>query len=102
MPSRSLCGNVFFLCLEVDKTPTQVQNIHNILAAAASRFTPKHLDRLFELIRMSWDSAPDSYREKLLHLIGRIGKDDRTGKTAIKVQDNKQSHSLHMWFAVNL
>lgn len=29
--------------------------------------------------------ASDRYREKLLELIGKIGKDDRQGKTASKV-----------------
>ena len=33
----------------------------------------------------SWDTASDRYREKLLELIGKIGKDDRQGKTASKV-----------------
>ena len=30
--------------------------------------------------------ASDRYREKLLELIGKIGKDDRQGKTASKVR----------------
>ena len=35
----------------------------------------------------SWESAPDRYREKLLQLIGKIGKDDVQGKTATKVRE---------------
>ena len=30
--------------------------------------------------------SSDRYREKLLELIGKIGRDDRTGKTASKVK----------------
>ena len=34
----------------------------------------------------SWEtSASDRYREKLLELIGKIGRDDRQGKTASKI-----------------
>lgn len=40
---------------------------------------------LFCFYPQSWESAPDRYREKLLELIGKIGKDDRQGKTATKV-----------------
>ena len=40
----------------------------------------------FSLSFQSWEKASsDRYREKLLGLIGKIGKDDRTGKTASKV-----------------
>ena len=35
----------------------------------------------------SWESAPDRYRENLLQLIGKIGKDDVQGKTATKVRE---------------
>lgn len=84
----------------------QIENVHGILAAAASRCTSHHLDHLFQLISQvcellvllnnfvwlrllfiiqSWEMASDRYREKLLELIGKIGKDDRQGKTASKV-----------------
>ena len=87
--------------------PNQIENVHGILAAAASRCTSHHLDHLFQLISQvctrsstctsvmehdwidcflqSWEMASDRYREKLLELIGKIGKDDRQGKTASKV-----------------
>ena len=97
------------MCLyncQVDKNPAQVENIHTILAYAASRFSAQHMDHLFHLIQQvrenlsgllhlslsllqSWeDASSDRYREKLLGLIGKIGKDDRTGKTASKVSDS--------------
>ena len=41
---------------------------------------------MFFLSFQSWEkTSSDRYREKLLGLIGKIGKDDRTGKTASKV-----------------
>lgn len=43
----------------------------------------------------SWESASDRYREKLLELIGKIGKDDRSGKTASKVHFHR-SHDSHV------
>ena len=39
----------------------------------------------FPPVMQSWESAGDRYQEKLLNLIGKIGKDDRSGKTASKV-----------------
>ena len=35
---------------QVNENPVQVENVHSILAAAASRFTPQHLDHLFTLV----------------------------------------------------
>ena len=40
----------------------------------------------------SWEMASDRYREKLLELIGKIGKDDRQGKTASKVSADQLFH----------
>ena len=40
---------------------------------------------LWTVSLQSWEMASDRYREKLLELIGKIGKDDRQGKTASKV-----------------
>ena len=37
--------------MQVNENPVQVENVHSILAAAASRFTPQHLDHLFTLIQ---------------------------------------------------
>jgi ubiquitin carboxyl-terminal hydrolase 9/24 len=72
--------------MQVDKNPAQIENIHNILAYAASRFSQQHMDILLQLIQQSWETASsDRYREKLLGLIGKIGKDDRTGRTASKI-----------------
>lgn len=47
----------FFFYEQVDKNPAQVENIHVILAYAASRFTPHQLDHLFHLIQEVWNIA---------------------------------------------
>ena len=42
----------------------------------------------FSIFHQSWEeSVLDRYREKLLELIGKIGRDDRQGKTASKILD---------------
>ena len=47
----------------------------------------------------SWEKASsDRYREKLLGLIGKIGKDDRTGKTASKVTYILTAYPLHFYW----
>ena len=44
------------LLYQVDKNPAQVENIHNILAYAASRFSAQHMDHLFQLIQKVCDT----------------------------------------------
>ncbi|XP_068228806.1 LOW QUALITY PROTEIN: ubiquitin carboxyl-terminal hydrolase 24-like [Palaemon carinicauda] len=67
--------------------PHVVDNIHRIMAAAASRFNPHQFDHLLTLVRKSWDTGNDRLREKLLSFIGKIGKDSRLGRTAEKMLD---------------
>lgn len=73
--------------MQVGKHPTEVDNIHNILATAAVRFNSNQLEHLFVLIQQSWGAESDRMKEKLLVLIGRIGKEARVGKIPTKVLD---------------
>lgn len=73
--------------MQVGKHPTEVDNIHNILATAAVQFNSNQLEHLFVLIQQSWGSENDRMKEKLLVLIGRIGKEARVGKITTKVLD---------------
>ncbi|ROT66789.1 putative ubiquitin carboxyl-terminal hydrolase 24 [Penaeus vannamei] len=68
-------------------SPHVVDNIHRIMAAAATRFNPHQFDHLLSLIRKSWDEGNDRLREKLLSFIGKIGQDSRLGRTAEKMLD---------------
>lgn len=73
--------------MQVGKHPTEVDNIHNILSTAAVRFNSNQLEHLFVLIQQSWGAESDRMKEKLLVLIGRIGKEARVGKIPTKVLD---------------
>ncbi|KAJ7330594.1 Ubiquitin carboxyl-terminal hydrolase 24 [Desmophyllum pertusum] len=73
--------------MQVGKHPTEVDNIHNILATAAVQFNSNQLEHLFVLIQQSWGSEGDRMKEKLLVLTGRIGKEARVGKITTKVLD---------------
>ncbi|XP_077980970.1 ubiquitin carboxyl-terminal hydrolase 24-like [Glandiceps talaboti] len=64
---------------------TVVDNIHSIMAAAAVKFSGQQLEHLFTLIQKSWEIENDRMREKLLSLIGKIGREARVGKTTTKV-----------------
>ncbi|KAK8401660.1 hypothetical protein O3P69_001054 [Scylla paramamosain] len=68
-------------------SPHVVDNIHRIMAAAATRFNPQQFDFLLGLVRKSWDGGNDRLREKLLSFIGKIGQDSRLGQTAVKMLD---------------
>ncbi|EDO44319.1 predicted protein, partial [Nematostella vectensis] len=73
--------------MQLGKHPIEVDNIHNILATAAVRFNTNQLDHLFTLIQQSWGTENDRMKDKLLVLIGRIGKEARVAKITTKVLD---------------
>ena len=58
-----------------------MENIHTILASTASRFSLEQYEHLSTLIKQKWETANDRVREKLLHLIGQIGREARQTKS---------------------
>ncbi|XP_076051171.1 ubiquitin carboxyl-terminal hydrolase 24-like isoform X2 [Oratosquilla oratoria] len=68
-------------------SPHVVDNVHRIMAAAASRFNPHQFAHLLSLISKSWECGNARLREKLLSFIGQIGQDSRLGRTAEKMLD---------------
>nr|XP_044995148.1 ubiquitin carboxyl-terminal hydrolase 24 isoform X2 [Jaculus jaculus] len=66
---------------------TVIENIHSIVAAAAAKFNSDQLNHLFVLIQKSWETENDRVRQKLLSLIGRIGREARFEATSGKVLD---------------
>ncbi|XP_070196439.1 ubiquitin carboxyl-terminal hydrolase 24-like isoform X2 [Littorina saxatilis] len=67
------------------QTNNVIDNIHSIVAAAAVKFDAQQLEHLFLLIQKKWQDDNDRMREKLLSLIGKIGKDARVAKTTTRV-----------------
>lgn len=65
--------------------PVIIDNIHMLIAGAAVRFTPEQLNHLFLLIKSSWTTETNRSREKLLVLVGKLGKEDRGGKISSQV-----------------
>ena len=58
-----------------------MENIHTNLAIAASRFSHKQYEDLSTLIKQKWTTVNDRVHEKLLHLIGKIGREARHTKS---------------------
>ena len=50
-------------------------NVYGIIAAAASKFSLAQFELLNKLIKVKWQESNDRIREKLLQLIGQIGKE---------------------------
>ncbi|BFY99847.1 hypothetical protein BsWGS_02887 [Bradybaena similaris] len=67
------------------QTNNVTDNIHSIIAAAAVKFDSTQLEHLFLLIQKKWQDDSDRIREKLLSLIGKIGKDAKVAKTTTRV-----------------
>lgn len=71
--------------IQSGQSSTVIENIHTIIAAAAVKFSFDQLTHLFVLIQKSWEIESDRVRQKLLSLIGRIGREARSETTTGKV-----------------
>ncbi|RVE73915.1 hypothetical protein OJAV_G00036080 [Oryzias javanicus] len=71
--------------IQAGQSSTVIENIHTIIAAAAAKFSFDQLTHLFVLIQKSWEVESDRVRQKLLSLIGRIGREARSEATTGKV-----------------
>ncbi|KAG7487731.1 hypothetical protein MATL_G00026610 [Megalops atlanticus] len=71
--------------IQAGQSSTVIENIHTIIAAAAAKFNFDQLSHLFVLIQKSWEVESDRVRQKLLSLIGRIGREARSEATTGKV-----------------
>ncbi|KAM6921458.1 ubiquitin carboxyl-terminal hydrolase 24 isoform 3-T3 [Xenentodon cancila] len=71
--------------IQAGQSSTVIENIHTIIAAAAVKFSFDQLTHLFVLIQKSWEVESDRVRQKLLSLIGRIGREARSDTTTGKV-----------------
>ncbi|KAL3047472.1 hypothetical protein OYC64_021639 [Pagothenia borchgrevinki] len=71
--------------IQAGQSSTVIENIHTIIAAAAVKFSFDQLTHLFALIQKSWEVESDRVRQKLLSLIGRIGREARSETTTGKV-----------------
>ncbi|XP_056271460.1 ubiquitin carboxyl-terminal hydrolase 24 isoform X7 [Pseudoliparis swirei] len=71
--------------IQAGQSSTVIENIHTIIAAAAVKFSFDQLTHLFVLIQKSWEVESDRVRQKLLSLIGRIGRETRSETTTGKV-----------------
>ncbi|XP_026201109.1 ubiquitin carboxyl-terminal hydrolase 24 isoform X7 [Anabas testudineus] len=71
--------------IQAGQSSTVIENIHTIIAAAAVKFSCDQLTHLFVLIQKSWEVESDRVRQKLLSLIGRIGREARSETTTGKV-----------------
>ncbi|XP_029938672.1 ubiquitin carboxyl-terminal hydrolase 24 isoform X1 [Salarias fasciatus] len=71
--------------IQAGQSSTVIENIHTIIAAAAVKFSFDQLTHLFVLIQKSWEVESDRVRQKLLSLIGRIGREARSEATTGKV-----------------
>lgn len=52
-----------------------MENIYAIMSGAAGKFSLDQFEHMTMLIRQSWKTSNDRIREKLLILIGQLGKE---------------------------
>lgn len=58
-----------------------MENVHTIMASAASKFNLEQYEYLTSLIKTKWEASNDRVREKLLVLIGQIGREAKQTKS---------------------
>lgn len=58
-----------------DENSHVMDNVHGVLAAASGKFSLAQFDLLNRLIREKWHGSGDRIREKLIRLVGHIGKE---------------------------
>uniref|UniRef100_A0A8C4R0F6 ubiquitinyl hydrolase 1 n=1 Tax=Eptatretus burgeri TaxID=7764 RepID=A0A8C4R0F6_EPTBU len=71
--------------MQSGQSPPVMDNLHAVVAVAAAKLGSKQLEHLLALIQKSWESESDRVRQKLLSLLGRIGRDSRFEVTTAKV-----------------
>jgi len=62
-----------------------IDNIHGIFAAAASQFSIDQFSNFSLLITDNWLIETGDMKQKLISLLGVIGKDTKSSELAIKV-----------------
>ena len=58
-----------------------IENVHSILATAASKLNLELYEHLTTLIKKKWEISEGRVREKLLRLIGLIGREAKSSKS---------------------
>ena len=58
-----------------------MDNIFNIIAGAASKFSLNQIEHITGLIKEKWSKSNDRLREKLLVLTGQIGREAKQVKS---------------------
>ena len=73
------------MCFQNGETNMVIDNIHSIIAAAGVKFNTQQLEHLVILIQQSWRVENNKMREKLLKLIGKIGREAKIDKITTRV-----------------
>ena len=58
-----------------------MDNVYTIMAGAAAKFSLAQFEHLTGLIKEKWNTSNDRVREKLLALIGQIGREAKQIKS---------------------
>ena len=67
--------------LETSTNSQIIENVHGILATAASKLNLELYEHLTSLIKKKWETSDSRVREKLLRLIGQIGRETKQSKS---------------------
>ena len=64
-----------------ETSPNVMDNVYSIMSGAANKFSLAQFEHLTSLIKEKWEISNDRIREKLLALIGQIGKEAKQIKS---------------------
>lgn len=76
-----------------------VDNIHGIFSAAASQFSLEQFSAFTQLITENWLGEKEEMKEKLITLLGLIGKDTKNNELAQKVGRSGRHCDDSVWYS---
>ena len=76
---QKICWSIVYIFFLSDSQI--IENVHSILATAASKLNLELYEHLTTLIKKKWEISEGRVREKLLRLIGLIGREAKSSKS---------------------
>uniref|UniRef100_A0A7M5XH66 ubiquitinyl hydrolase 1 n=1 Tax=Clytia hemisphaerica TaxID=252671 RepID=A0A7M5XH66_9CNID len=73
--------------MQIGKHITVVDNIHSIISSAIQNFSVEQMEHFLKLLEKSWDEEDDKSKERLLLLLGKVGREIKDNQIVTQILD---------------